>query len=76
MFGEQNRGYLCNKRKCSGVQQLSSISPHVHSLSNNHLNLNAVLSLAKEGIACQNVTELCARYQHIRAFAKASRLSL
>nr|XP_054496490.1 protein NLRC5 isoform X4 [Agelaius phoeniceus] len=30
-------------------------------LSNNHLSLNAVLSLAKEGIVCQNVTELCAR---------------
>ncbi|XP_062355937.1 protein NLRC5 [Cinclus cinclus] len=30
-------------------------------LSNNHLYLNAVLSLAKEGIVCQNVTELCAR---------------
>ncbi|NXA96753.1 NLRC5 protein, partial [Melanocharis versteri] len=30
-------------------------------LSNNHLSLNAVLSLAKEGTACQNVTELCAR---------------
>ncbi|NXR21636.1 NLRC5 protein, partial [Cinclus mexicanus] len=45
-------------------------------LSNNHLYLNAVLSLAKEGIVCQNVTELCARYQHIRALAKSSRLSL
>ncbi|NXO78814.1 NLRC5 protein, partial [Sitta europaea] len=30
-------------------------------LSNNHLSLNAVLSLAKEGIVCENVTELCAR---------------
>ncbi|KAF2984175.1 hypothetical protein EK904_013308, partial [Melospiza melodia maxima] len=30
-------------------------------LSHNHLSLNAVLSLAKEGIVCQNVTELCAR---------------
>ncbi|NXH56048.1 NLRC5 protein, partial [Rhabdornis inornatus] len=30
-------------------------------LSKNHLYLNAVLSLAKEGIVCQNVTELCAR---------------
>ncbi|XP_072790679.1 protein NLRC5 isoform X3 [Taeniopygia guttata] len=30
-------------------------------LSNNHLSLKAVLSLAKEGIVCQNVTELCAR---------------
>ncbi|NXO28112.1 NLRC5 protein, partial [Cisticola juncidis] len=30
-------------------------------LSNNHLSLSAVLSLAKEGIMCQNVTELCAR---------------
>ncbi|NXJ25323.1 NLRC5 protein, partial [Dicrurus megarhynchus] len=30
-------------------------------LSNNHLSLNAVLSLAKEGIVCQNVTELCVR---------------
>ncbi|XP_039931663.1 protein NLRC5 [Hirundo rustica] len=30
-------------------------------LSKNHLSLNAVLSLAKEGIACQNVTGLCAR---------------
>ncbi|XP_015495057.1 protein NLRC5 isoform X2 [Parus major] len=30
-------------------------------LSNNNLSLNAVLSLAKEGIMCQNVTELCAR---------------
>ncbi|NXP00277.1 NLRC5 protein, partial [Certhia brachydactyla] len=30
-------------------------------LSNNHLSLNAVLSLTKEGIVCQNVTELCAR---------------
>ncbi|NXI07527.1 NLRC5 protein, partial [Irena cyanogastra] len=30
-------------------------------LSNNHLSLNAVLSLAKEGVMCQNVTELCAR---------------
>ncbi|NXP35026.1 NLRC5 protein, partial [Leiothrix lutea] len=30
-------------------------------LSNNLLSLNAVLSLAKEGIVCQNVTELCAR---------------
>uniref|UniRef100_U3JWZ5 NLR family CARD domain containing 5 n=1 Tax=Ficedula albicollis TaxID=59894 RepID=U3JWZ5_FICAL len=39
-------------------------------LSNNHLYLNAVLSLAKEGIVCQNVTELCARYQHMRALAK------
>ncbi|XP_056356630.1 protein NLRC5 [Oenanthe melanoleuca] len=30
-------------------------------LSNNYLYLDAVLSLAKEGIVCQNVTELCAR---------------
>ncbi|NWS92864.1 NLRC5 protein, partial [Toxostoma redivivum] len=30
-------------------------------LSNNHLYLNAVLSLAKEGIVCQNVTELYVR---------------
>ncbi|NXB98815.1 NLRC5 protein, partial [Orthonyx spaldingii] len=30
-------------------------------LSNNHLSLNAVLSLAKEGIVCQNVAELCVR---------------
>ncbi|KAM7010851.1 protein NLRC5 [Passerculus sandwichensis] len=30
-------------------------------LSHNHLSLNAVLSLAKEGIVCQNVTELRAR---------------
>ncbi|NXY58784.1 NLRC5 protein, partial [Callaeas wilsoni] len=30
-------------------------------LSNNHLSLNAVLTLAKEGIVCQNVTELCVR---------------
>ncbi|KAM7040058.1 protein NLRC5 isoform 2-T3 [Acridotheres tristis] len=30
-------------------------------LSNNHLYLDAVLSLAKEGIVCQNVIELCAR---------------
>ncbi|NWU25532.1 NLRC5 protein, partial [Dyaphorophyia castanea] len=30
-------------------------------LSNNHLSLDAVLSLAKEGIVCQNVTELCVR---------------
>ncbi|NWV09118.1 NLRC5 protein, partial [Ptilonorhynchus violaceus] len=30
-------------------------------LSNNHLSLKAVLTLAKEGIACQNVTELCVR---------------
>ncbi|NXK64266.1 NLRC5 protein, partial [Sylvietta virens] len=44
-------------------------------LSNNHLSLNAVLSLAKEGIVCQNVTELCARYQYMRALTKASRLS-
>ncbi|NXX32604.1 NLRC5 protein, partial [Nicator chloris] len=40
-------------------------------LSNNHLSLNAVLSLAKEGIVCQNVTELCARYQYMRACTKA-----
>ncbi|NXS78854.1 NLRC5 protein, partial [Erpornis zantholeuca] len=30
-------------------------------LSKNHLSLNAVLSLAKEGVVCQNVTELCVR---------------
>ncbi|NWT58152.1 NLRC5 protein, partial [Erythrocercus mccallii] len=29
-------------------------------LSNNHLSLNAVLDLAKEGIVCQNITGLCA----------------
>uniref|UniRef100_A0A8D2NMX2 NLR family CARD domain containing 5 n=1 Tax=Zosterops lateralis melanops TaxID=1220523 RepID=A0A8D2NMX2_ZOSLA len=40
-------------------------------LSNNHLSLTAVLSLAKEGIGCQNVTELCARYQCMRALPKA-----
>ncbi|NWI85330.1 NLRC5 protein, partial [Pitta sordida] len=30
-------------------------------LSNNHLSLTAVLTLAKEVIACQNATELCVR---------------
>uniref|UniRef100_A0A8C3GY17 NLR family CARD domain containing 5 n=1 Tax=Corvus moneduloides TaxID=1196302 RepID=A0A8C3GY17_CORMO len=44
-------------------------------LSNNHLSLNAVLSLAKEGIVCQNVTELCVRYQYLRVLTKASSLS-
>uniref|UniRef100_A0A8C3PLG4 NLR family CARD domain containing 5 n=1 Tax=Calidris pygmaea TaxID=425635 RepID=A0A8C3PLG4_9CHAR len=39
-------------------------------LSNNNLSLNAVLILAKEVIACQNVTELRVRYRCMGALTK------
>ncbi|NXS34225.1 NLRC5 protein, partial [Pomatostomus ruficeps] len=41
---------------CSRMEKLKKVD-----LSKNHLSLNAVLTLAKEGIVCQNVTELCVR---------------
>ncbi|NWV75606.1 NLRC5 protein, partial [Dasyornis broadbenti] len=41
-------------------------------LSNNHLSLNAVLTLAKEGIACQNVSELCVREDTVIIYFSAT----
>lgn len=75
-LGKRAEGICVTKEHAVGSSSWASVSPHVHSLSNNHLSLNAVLSLAKEGIVCQTVTELCARYQYKGALTKTSRLSL
>ncbi|NXV62934.1 NLRC5 protein, partial [Molothrus ater] len=45
-------------------------------LSNNHLSLNAVLSLAKEGIVCQNVTELSYQKPNILLVCRSLDLKL
>ncbi|NXU43280.1 NLRC5 protein, partial [Drymodes brunneopygia] len=45
-------------------------------LSHNHLSLNAVLTLAKEGIVCQNVTELCLLKANVLLVCRSSDLKL